>query len=60
MKKYLEAINNLQDGEKITQKRIADYMGMTPRNLRRYDTDEYDELIARYNKTLILQRTAKS
>ncbi len=60
MKKYLEAINNLQDGEKITQKRIADYMGMTPRNLRRYNTDEYDELIARYNKTLILQSKEKS
>jgi hypothetical protein len=50
MKKYLEAINNLQDGEKITQKRIADYMGMTPRNLRRYDTDEYNELINTYNQ----------
>jgi hypothetical protein len=59
MKKYLEAINNLQDGKKITKKRIAEYMGMSPRNLRRYNTDGFDELIARYNKTLILQRTAK-
>jgi len=43
------AISALQDGTKITQKRIADYMGMSPRNLRRYKTQKYDELIEHYN-----------
>jgi len=53
MKKYAEAVSALMDGTKITSKRIAEYIHMSPRNLRRYDTVEYIELIKRYNNALI-------
>jgi hypothetical protein len=52
IQKYLEAIHSLQDGMKITKKRIADYMGVSARNLRRIETKEIDELLKRYNKTM--------
>jgi hypothetical protein len=50
--KHHEAIHALQDGRKITKKRIADYMCMTTRNLRRYDTKAYDAQIKNYNDAL--------
>jgi hypothetical protein len=49
---YEEAIHSLQDGCKITQKRIAEYISMTTRNLRRHDTTSYDAIIKNYNATL--------
>ena len=57
LRRYAEAINCLQDCKKITQKRIAEFMGMSPRNLRRYRKDEihgdffekYDEVVKKYN-----------
>lgn len=49
---YAEAVNSLQDSSKITQKRIAEHMGMSTRNLRRYDTEDYDERIKKYNAAL--------
>ena len=52
MKEYAEAIYTLQDGAKITKKRIAECMGMTTRNLRRYKTEEYDDIIKKYNALL--------
>jgi VirE N-terminal domain len=52
IRKFEEAICVLQDGKKITQKRIAEYMGMSTRNLRRYATQKYDELIDNYNATI--------
>ena len=52
LRKYHEAISALQDGKKITKKRIAEVMGMSTRNLRRYNTEEYDEIIKKYNAAL--------
>jgi DNA-binding transcriptional regulator YiaG len=49
---YEEAISALQDGTKITPKRIAEYMGMSVRNLRRYKTKAYDDVINEYNQSL--------
>jgi Mn-dependent DtxR family transcriptional regulator len=56
MAKYEEAIYVLQDGKKITQKRIANYMGISTRNLRRYNTEMYTELIGKYNDAIKLQK----
>ena len=52
LEKLNEAVCVLQDGNRITQKRIAEYIGMSVRNLRRYDIDKYDEIISRYNDTI--------
>jgi len=56
---YEVAISVLQDGKRITQKRIADHMGVSARSIRRYKTveneelfKEYEELIKKYNETL--------
>jgi DNA-binding transcriptional regulator YiaG len=56
---YEKAVVALQDGTKITQKRIANYMGMSTRNLRRYTRDgneelfkKCEEIINNYHKTL--------
>ncbi len=48
---YEVAIKELQDGKKITQKRIAEYMGISARNLRRFDAGEYRKLVENYNKS---------
>lgn len=50
--KYLKAINDLQDGFKITQKRIGEYMGVGERTVRNYQTSETKALIKKYNETL--------
>ncbi len=49
MKKYAEAITVLQDGCRITQKRIAKHMGVSIRTIRRHDTSSYDDMIKSYN-----------
>jgi type I restriction enzyme, R subunit len=41
-----------QDGEKITQKRIAEYMGMSARNLWRYKTGENLEFFIKYDEVI--------
>lgn len=51
-----EAIQVLQDGKKLTQKRIAEYMGVSTRTMRRYMTKEYKELYQKYNITLALNK----
>jgi DNA-binding transcriptional regulator YiaG len=58
-KLFEQAINELQDGTKITQKRIANQMCISTRTIRRYMTDRYDELIRRYNSSLILIKRSK-
>lgn len=52
LKSLEEAINVLQDGKRITQKRIANHMEISTRTIRRYMTGEYHELIDRYNKSV--------
>ncbi len=63
IRKYQEAIQMLQDGKKITQKRIAEYLGMSARNLRRYMTEEnmeffklHEDLIKKYNVALKMEK----
>ena len=55
--KYKEAICVLQNGEKINQKRIADYMGVSIRTVRRYMTDDFEALIRKYNSSIKQTRT---
>jgi hypothetical protein len=56
--KFEEAINVLQDGRRISQKRIADYMGVeSTRTVRRYMTEDYEALIRKYNSTIKQTRT---
>ena len=44
LRKYVEAISALQDGTKITYKRIAEKLGISERHLRRIrDNEEYLE-----------------
>lgn len=60
IRRYEKTVLMLQDGEKITVKRIAEYMGLSPKQVSRYRTDErYNELmetiqikIDEYNKSL--------
>ena len=47
-----EAIITLQDGNKITRDRIADYIGVHQRTLRRHITDDYKKQITDYNKSI--------
>ena len=50
---FADAVNSLQDGKKITQKRIAEYIGMTARTIRRYKSEKIDEgIIGYYNNSL--------
>ena len=55
VRSYLEAIKSLQNGKRITKKRIADYMGVSTRNLRRISTEELEVLIKKYNSALKIQ-----
>ena len=50
--KYHQALIDLQDGIKITQKRIGEYMGVDERTVRNYQTPVTKELIKKYNETL--------
>ena len=51
IKLYMEAINALQDGEKITVKRIAGYMGLSTKQVSRYRNDKrYEELMNGFQK----------
>ncbi len=50
---FTEAIQMLQDGKRITQKRIADYMGVSTRTVRRHLTPEFVEIITSYNITIV-------
>jgi DNA-binding transcriptional regulator YiaG len=54
-KKFDNAIQVLQDGKKISQKRIAEHLGVSTRTIRRYMTDECEELIQLYNANLKLK-----
>jgi hypothetical protein len=58
--KYVQAIKDLQDGCKITQKRIGVYMGMDERTIRRYQTPETKAMIKDYNDSLKKERACKS
>lgn len=40
LRHYEKAVSALQDGNKITQKRIAEYMGLSRRQVSRYKTDK--------------------
>lgn len=51
-KLYHQAILTLQDGRKITQKRIAEHMGIDVRTIRRHYTSKIKALVLRYNKSL--------
>lgn len=50
--RFENAIRMLQDGKKITQKRIASQMALSTRTIRRYMTKENDDLILVYNMTI--------
>lgn len=50
--RYIETIKMLQDGHKITQKRISDAMGVSERTVKRYQTPEIKNLIKEYNTSL--------
>jgi len=50
---YEQAINSLQDGEKITVKRIAEYMGKSPKQVSRYRNDQrHDERLKEFQKII--------
>jgi DNA-binding transcriptional regulator YiaG len=49
---FTEAIQVLQDGKKLTQKRIAEHMGVSTRTIRRHLTPEFVEIINSYNDTM--------
>lgn len=49
---FTEAIQMLKDGKRITQKRIADYTGVSTRTVRRHLTPEFVETITCYNITI--------
>jgi DNA-binding transcriptional regulator YiaG len=51
-KKFAEAIQVLQDGKRISQKRIAEYLGVSTRTIRRYMTSDYYELVSKYNTSI--------
>jgi len=57
MEKFEQAISVLQDGKRINQKRIADYMSVSTRTVRRYLTDDFNAVIKKYNTNLKLVRT---
>jgi len=57
MVKLLEAIYMLQDGKKLTDVRIAKYLKVHPRTIRRNIPDDYKQRIMTYNKSIkALQR----
>lgn len=60
LKLFNEAIQVLQDGKKITQKRIADYLGVSTRTIRRYNTLKFDEIISRYNNNIKVIKRKKA
>jgi hypothetical protein len=59
-KRFEEAIYVLQDGNKITQKRIAKYLGLSTKTIRRYMNVKYEELFKRYNATVRSMKKHKS
>ncbi len=46
-----EAINRLQDHNKITLKRIALHPDMNTKTIRQYMIEEYNELIIKWNNS---------
>ena len=51
-KKFDNAIQVLQDGKKITQKQIAEYMGVSVKTVGRYMTNDFKALIHKYNSDI--------
>jgi len=47
-----EAISGLQDGKRITKKRIAEYLGISTKTVGRHMTDDIENSIKNYNKSL--------
>ena len=56
---YEEAIHELQDGKKITVKRIAEYMGLSTKQVSRYRKDiRYNEKMLEFQKVIDNYNTA--
>ena len=58
--KIYEALEDLQDGNKITQQRVADYTGLSIITVKRNWLESFKELVKEYNQSLKIVQPERS